>query len=95
MSREEIDVMPDRCLIELGDPVTAAALPTAAIDRHDHAHAREVALYRTWLAESYVRDGELEAARVALAEVRAGSFDVNSTGLERRMGEVELLAQGR
>jgi transcriptional regulator with XRE-family HTH domain len=95
MSRDEIDVMAGRCLIELGDPVSAAPLLTAAIDRYDHAHAREVALYRTWLAESYARAGELDAARAALTEAEAGSSDVNSTRLARRMGEVELLIQDR
>ncbi|MGV9368028.1 helix-turn-helix domain-containing protein [Amycolatopsis sp. NPDC003731] len=91
MSRDEIDVMAGRCLIELGDPVSAAPLLTAAIDRYDHAHAREVALYRTWLAESYGRVGELDAARAALADARAASSGVNSTRLARRMSEVELL----
>ncbi|MEA5367193.1 helix-turn-helix transcriptional regulator [Amycolatopsis sp., V23-08] len=91
MSRDEIDVMAGRCLIELGDPVAAAPLLTAAIARYDEAHAREVALYRTWLAESYARAGELDAARAALAEAQGGSADVNSARLVRRMGEVELL----
>ncbi|WIX85742.1 helix-turn-helix transcriptional regulator [Amycolatopsis sp. DG1A-15b] len=95
MSRDEIDVMAGRCLIELGDPVSAAPLLTAAIDRYDRAHAREVALYRTWLAESYARAGELDAARAALDEARAAAVDVNSTRLARRMGEVELITQGR
>jgi transcriptional regulator with XRE-family HTH domain len=95
VSRDEIDVMAGRCLIELGDPVAAAPLLSAAIDRYDHAHAREVALYRTSLAESYARAGELDAARAALTEARAGSSDVNSTRLARRMGEVELLIRDR
>lgn len=95
MSRDEIDVMAGRCLIELGDPVAAAPLLTAAIDRYDHTHAREVALYRTWLAESYARAGELDAARATLTEAGADSSDVNSTRLAPRMGEVELLVRDR
>jgi transcriptional regulator with XRE-family HTH domain len=95
MSRDEIDVMAGRCLIELGDPVAAAPLLAAAIDRYDHTHAREVALYRTWLAESCARAGELDAARATLTEAGADSSDVNSTRLARRMGEVELLVRER
>lgn len=91
MSRDEIDVMAGRCLIELGDPVAAAPLLTAAIGRYDLAHAREVALYRTWLAESYARADEMDAAREALVQARRAASDVNSARLTRRIGEIDLL----
>jgi transcriptional regulator with XRE-family HTH domain len=91
MSRDEIDVMAGRCLIELGDPVSAAPLLTAAIDGYDADHAREVALYRTWLAESYARAGELDAARGVIEQARTAASDVNSARLVRRVEEIERL----
>lgn len=92
MSRDEIDVMAGRCLIELGDPVSAAPpLLTAAIDGYDADHAREVALYRTWLAESYAKAGELDAARGVIEQARTTATDVNSARLIRRVEEIERL----
>ena len=55
LDRKEIDVMAGRCLIELGDPLSAQPLLSAAIAAYTPEHAREVALYQTWLAESYGR----------------------------------------
>ncbi|OAP26469.1 MULTISPECIES: tol-pal system YbgF family protein [Amycolatopsis] len=91
MSRDEIDVMAGRCLIELGDPSSAAPLLATAIDAYDAEHAREVALYRTWLAESYVRAGELDAARGVIEKARTTVSDVNSARLVRRVEEIERL----
>ncbi|WP_410625653.1 hypothetical protein [Amycolatopsis sp. cmx-8-4] len=88
---DEFDVMAFRCLIELGDPVAAAPLLTGAIDRYDRARAREVALYRTWLAESYSGAGEMDAAREALVQAQRAASDVNSARLTRRIGEIDLL----
>ncbi|WP_199199039.1 transcriptional regulator [Amycolatopsis sp. CA-128772] len=83
VSRGEINVMAGRCLVELGDPIVAAPLLSAAIDRYDHAHAREVALYRTWLAESISRAREIDAARAAFAETRDIASEVTSARLAR------------
>ncbi|WP_410595453.1 helix-turn-helix domain-containing protein [Amycolatopsis sp. lyj-23] len=95
MSRDEIDVMAGRCLIDLGDPVAAAPLLTGAIDRYDDAHVREMALYRTWLAESFARAGEVDAAREALDRARTDAANVTSARLVRRIGEIELLVRDR
>jgi hypothetical protein len=56
-------IMAGRCLIELGDPAAAEPLLSSAIDSYAPEHTREIALYRTWLAESYARAGVLDAAR--------------------------------
>ncbi|WP_233621382.1 hypothetical protein [Amycolatopsis sp. WAC 04182] len=91
MSRDEIDVMAGRVLIELGDPASAAPLLTSAIDGYDAEHAREVALYQTWLAESYARAGELDAARGVIERARSTTAAVNSARLIRRVEEIERL----
>ncbi|MDR7302756.1 tetratricopeptide (TPR) repeat protein [Haloactinomyces albus] len=66
LNRAEIDVMAGRCMIELGQPRKAEPLLSAAIAGYPPEHAREVALYRSWLAESHARAGDLDAAREAL-----------------------------
>jgi tetratricopeptide (TPR) repeat protein len=91
MSRDEIDVMAGRCWIEVGRPALAAPLLQHAIDSYDVDHAREVALYRTWLAESYARAGEFDQARTVIAQARGASGTINSARLSSRVTEIEQL----
>jgi hypothetical protein len=70
LDRKEIDVMAGRCLIELGDPVNAEPLLSYAIAGYAPGHAREIALYRTWLAESYARAGVVDAAQGTIDRAR-------------------------
>jgi transcriptional regulator with XRE-family HTH domain len=91
LDRKEIDVMAGRCLIELGDPMSAEPLLANAIAGYAPEHAREVALYRTWLAESYARAGMLDAAQSTISRARTAANKVNSARLERRVLEVERL----
>ncbi|MFE0023257.1 helix-turn-helix domain-containing protein [Amycolatopsis sp. NPDC059021] len=93
MSRDEIDVMAARCLIELGDPASASPLLSAAINDYDAGHAREKALYQTWLAESYARAGELDAARNVIERARTTTAGVNSARLAGRVEEIEQLVR--
>jgi transcriptional regulator with XRE-family HTH domain len=91
LDRNEIDVMAGRCLIELGDPVSAEPLLSNAISEYAPEHAREVALYRTWLAESYARAGMFDAAQSTINRARTAANEVHSARLERRIIEVERL----
>jgi len=91
LNRDEIDIMAGRCFIEIGQPADAAPLLTQAINGYDVSHAREIALYQTWLAESFARAGELDAARDVIEEARTTSTGVNSTRLTRRVEEIEHL----
>ncbi|SDP76114.1 Helix-turn-helix domain-containing protein [Actinopolyspora xinjiangensis] len=91
LNRKEIDVMAGRCLIELGDPLTAEPLLSGAIAAYSPEHAREVALYQTWLAESYARAGVFDAARTTIDRARKAARGVNSTRLDLRIGTVENL----
>lgn len=63
LNRTEIDVMAGRCMIELGNPTAAEPLLTNAIISYPTDHAREIALYLSWLAEAYLKAGTLDAAR--------------------------------
>ncbi|MGH3772859.1 MAG: helix-turn-helix domain-containing protein [Pseudonocardiaceae bacterium] len=91
LDRGEIDVMAGRCLIELGDPHAAAPLLARAIDSYDTDHAREVALYLSWLAEAYVRAGVLDAAHDALTQARRIARGINSARLDLRINQVGIL----
>ncbi|SDH55426.1 Helix-turn-helix domain-containing protein [Actinokineospora alba] len=92
MNRAEIDVMAGRCLIELNNPTAAEPLLSGAIDTYEAEHVREVALYLSWLAESYARAGELDAARSTLNRARKVSAGINSARLDSRIREVIQIA---
>jgi transcriptional regulator with XRE-family HTH domain len=91
LNRSEIDVMAGRCLIELGQPAAAEPLLSAAIDSYQAEHIREVALYLSWLAESYARSGELDAARDTLDRARTVAAGGGSVRLDTRLQEVQRL----
>jgi transcriptional regulator with XRE-family HTH domain len=94
LDRREIDVMAGRCLIELGDPVAAEPLLSSAIDAYTPEHAREIALYRTWLAESYARAGAVDAARHVLNKAQVTAGQLSSARLDRRVNDVARLLPG-
>ena len=94
LDRSEIDVMAGRCLIELGSPDAAEPLLNNAIASYDTNHAREVALYLSWLAEAYARADNFDAARDTLARARRTARGINSTRLDLRISQVELLLPG-
>ncbi len=91
LNRAEIDVMAGRCLIEISEPARAEPLLTAAVATYPREHSREVALYLTWLAESYARTGDLDAARQTLSRVRDYASRMPSTRTDDRVRLVEAL----
>jgi tetratricopeptide (TPR) repeat protein len=62
LNRGEIDVMTGRCLTQLKRPERAIELLTQAVNRYDDTHARELALYLTWLAEAHTYADNIEEA---------------------------------
>ncbi|MBC3981349.1 XRE family transcriptional regulator [Streptomyces sp. AC536] len=63
---DELDIMTGRCWTVLGRPLRSVPLLEEALSRYDDRHTRDKALYSSWLAESYLKAGEVEqAARVA------------------------------
>jgi hypothetical protein len=65
-----------------------------AIDAYAPDHAREVALYRTWLAESYARAGVFDAARSVLSKAHEVAETLTSSRLDRRVEDVARLLPG-
>ncbi|WP_026284400.1 helix-turn-helix domain-containing protein [Salinispora arenicola] len=95
LNQTEIDVMAARCLIELGTPTSAEPLLTRALAGYNHDHAREVALYQTWLAEGHAKTGNLDAARAVLHRIDTTPINAGSTRLHRRITAVDRLINRR
>ncbi|MWA11583.1 helix-turn-helix domain-containing protein [Streptomyces sp. BA2] len=62
VSREELEVMDARVFTELHRPLRAVPLLTDVLGRYDVTHAREVALYRSWLSIALADANEPEQA---------------------------------
>ncbi|MFE9938918.1 helix-turn-helix domain-containing protein [Streptomyces hirsutus] len=62
VDRTELDIMTGRCWTELRRPLRAVPVLTQALARYDDAHARDKALYLSWLADAYLTAGEVEKA---------------------------------
>lgn len=58
----ELQIMSGRCWSELRRPLRAVPVLEAALARYDDSHARDKALYLSWLADSYLTAGEIEQA---------------------------------
>jgi len=95
LDRTEIDVMASRCMIELGNPAAAEPLLTNAIMSYPTDHAREVALYLSWLAEAYARAGIFDAAHDTLARASRTARGINSARLDLRISQVSSLLPAR
>ena len=62
VDRTELDIMTGRCWTELGRPLRAVPVLTDALGRYSDDHARDKALYLSWLADAYLSAGEVEQA---------------------------------
>ncbi|WP_329046770.1 helix-turn-helix domain-containing protein [Streptomyces sp. NBC_01422] len=62
VDRTELDIMTGRCWTELRRPLRAVPVLTGALGRYSDDHARDKALYLSWLADAYLSAGEVEQA---------------------------------
>jgi len=88
----EIDIMAGRCWTELRRPLRAVPVLERVLSGFDDTHARDKALYLTWLATSYLQAREVEQAAATLgraADLAAGVSSVRPairiTAVARRM----------
>jgi tetratricopeptide (TPR) repeat protein len=75
----EIDIMAGRCWTELRRPLRAVPVLEQVLSGFDDTHARDKALYLTWLATSYLHAHEVEQAAATLtraADLAAGVSSV-------------------
>jgi len=89
VSREELEVMDARVFTELRRPLRAVPLLREVLKRYDATHARELALYLSWLAVAYADANEPEEAASTAARMFELSADVASDRTAER-GRVVL-----
>jgi tetratricopeptide (TPR) repeat protein len=78
VSGEELEVMDARVYTELHRPLRAVPLLSRVLDRYDATHARELALYLSWLAVAYADANEPEAAAGSATRMLELSADMAS-----------------
>ncbi|MEU0797194.1 helix-turn-helix transcriptional regulator [Amycolatopsis sp. NPDC005961] len=66
VNEAEIDIMAGRCWTELRRPLRAVPVLERVLSEFDDTHARDKALYLTWLATSYLHAHEVEQAAATL-----------------------------
>lgn len=84
----ELRIMVGRCWTELHRPLRAVpALEAAMVQYHD-SHARDKALYLSWLADAYLDAGEAEPAAAAVSRALDLSGSVASARPQQRLAAV-------
>ncbi|MGH3377105.1 MAG: transcriptional regulator [Actinoallomurus sp.] len=86
VDHNELEIMAGRCWSMLGD---ARAVPTLerALGRYDDTHARDKALYLTWLAGAHIDGAEIEQAATVTGRALALCADVASVRPQDRITE--------
>lgn len=88
VTRDELDVMAGRCYAEQRRPLKAEPLLASVLLRYDPTHARERALYLTWLADTYLWAGEADQAAVTATEALDLTEQVHSWRTRNRIAAV-------
>ncbi|MFI6348916.1 helix-turn-helix domain-containing protein [Streptomyces sp. NPDC050560] len=78
VSAAELDIMDARAYTELRRPLRAVPLLTDVLSRYDVTHARELALYRSWLAIALLDANEPEQAADEASRVLTASEALSS-----------------
>lgn len=84
VSSEELNVMDARVYTELHRPLRAVPLLSRVLERYDATHARELALYLSWLAIAYADANEPEAAASITTRMLDLSADLASDCVAER-----------
>ncbi|MFH8993183.1 helix-turn-helix domain-containing protein [Streptomyces sp. NPDC017940] len=88
VDRTELDIMTGRCWAELRRPLRAVPVLEQALARYNDSHARDKALYSSWLAQAYLTAGEAEQAAVVTSRALVLSDGVASVRPRRRLKPV-------
>ncbi|QNE74647.1 helix-turn-helix domain-containing protein [Streptomyces finlayi] len=81
----ELDIMTGRCWTALRRPLRAVPVLSRALDRYSDDHARDKALYLSWLADAYLTAGEVEQAAATVGRALELSMDVASIRPRQRL----------
>ncbi|GAA3723434.1 hypothetical protein GCM10022225_00360 [Plantactinospora mayteni] len=79
VDRREADIMAGRCWAVLRRPMRAIPILEAALGCYEDTHAREKALYLSWLADAYLDANEVEQGCATAARAVRLSAGVGST----------------
>ena len=80
--------MSGRCWSELRRPLRAVPVLEKALGQYSDVHARDKALYSSWLADSYIDAGEIEQAAEVVRSSLAVMGDVASVRPRQRLAAV-------
>lgn len=80
--------MTGRCWTELRRPLRAVPVLEKALEAYDDRHARDKALYLSWLADSYLAAGEVEQAAAVTGRALDLSAGVASVRPRQRLEPV-------
>lgn len=81
-------IIAGRCWSELGRSLRAVPILETVLAEYEDSHARDKALYLTWLATAYADAGEVEAAAVTTARALDLSADIASARPAKRAAVV-------
>ncbi|MFC8826370.1 XRE family transcriptional regulator [Streptomyces sp. NPDC057137] len=81
----ELQIMSGRCWAELDRPLRAVPLLEKALAGYDDGHARDKALYLSWLADAYLSGGEVEQAASTVGRALDLSHGVSSVRPRHRL----------
>ncbi|MFG2682516.1 helix-turn-helix domain-containing protein [Streptomyces sp. NPDC048392] len=84
----ELDIMSGRCWTELRRPLRAVPVLIRALTQYDDHHARDKALYLSWLADSYLAAGEVEEAAAVTGRALTLASGVASVRPRQRLAPV-------
>ena len=84
----ELRIMAGRCWAELHKPLRAVPAMEAAMAEYDDSHARDKALYLSWLADAYLDADEIESATSATNHALDLAGNVGSARPSVRLGAV-------
>ncbi|MGW2257007.1 XRE family transcriptional regulator [Streptomyces sp. NPDC001780] len=88
VDRTELDIMTGRCWTELRRPLRAVPVLEDALTRYADTHARDKALYLSWLADAYLTAGEVEQAAHTTNRALGLATGVASVRPRRRLDPV-------
>ncbi|MGW8451131.1 XRE family transcriptional regulator [Streptomyces niveus] len=84
----ELQIMSGRCWAELDRPLRAVQVLEKALARYDDSHARDKALYLSWLADAYLSGGEVKQAASVIERALDLAHGVASVRPRRRLAPV-------
>ncbi|MGW4678783.1 helix-turn-helix domain-containing protein [Micromonospora taraxaci] len=88
VDEDEIQIMSGRCWTELKRPLRSVPTLCEVLTRFNDDHARDKALYMTWLADAYLTAGEVEESAAVAGKILDLSEGVASVRPRQQLGSV-------